>query len=92
MEIFTIDNRQLKFSITNDDNQLLVILNNKCFPRDDSYYLTFSMNYARKYVTSLKDYVNGWNIYNVDKEFKRQGVDIVNIYIKIATIIDNFRY
>ena len=85
VEINLKDNRYFLFKIKNSDNYIkfLNILNTFALPNlRNSYYKNA---YSRFNNLKVQFNINGWDIYNFDEEFKRQGVDFKYTF----EIIDN---
>ena len=91
VEINLKDNRYFLFKFPNNNNynEFIEILSLFAFPDNSDAF--FKNAYTRYNILKKKKFdINGWEIYNFDKEFKRQKVDFKNIY----NIVDNsdFRF
>jgi hypothetical protein len=79
LDIWTKDNRQLNFSIINEDFKFYCLLNKFSFPSEESLFSRFALKYCidHKKMDQGQDF-NGWNVFNLEKELERMGVDFKN--------------
>jgi len=77
IEITTKDNRNFKFCLLDsNENKILNILQSHCFPQDQYTYGDFAREYKKK-ISKNNIYREGWNIFDIKKEFKRQNIDFL---------------
>jgi hypothetical protein len=60
----------MKINIPFDEFRLYIALNEICFPKNLSAYSILALSY-----NNTSKGLNGWMIYNIEKEFQRQGLD-----------------
>ena len=86
VEINLKDNRYFLFKFNNNFKQFITILNTFAEPEQNISF--FKNAFYRFNHLGKKFDINGWEIYNFDKEFKRQNVDFKYTY----DIIDNSNF
>ena len=92
---FTIsvrDGRKLKFYIAQKNDDIFTELNNRALPKKFNIFEfpeQLNNNYKEKYKN-----LNGWNIYDLKKEFMRQGLilDDDKCPLRISEINKDFKY
>jgi hypothetical protein len=72
ISITTKDNRELKFTVLNREVKLFLSLYKLVKPISVDLYWAYSLKY-HKY-QSCKKNKNGWEIFDIKKEFERQNV------------------
>ena len=78
VEINLKDERYFFFKLKNNFKQFIDILDSFATPtQTNSFYKNAFLRYKE---IKKKFEVDGWKIYNFDKEFKRQGIDFKNTY------------
>ena len=75
IEIITKDNRNMKFFTESNKPYFYDKLNQRAFPKkSNKEFYIFAEEYAKSdKFSNIK--INGWNIYDVEEEFKRQNLD-----------------
>lgn len=80
IDLLLKDSRTVRFSIWAKENlKFFGDLNELVFPRDPTDLFLFSFDYL-KYTFGREEFINGWEIYDARKEFKRQGLEESNKY------------
>ena len=70
MEISTKDNRNLRFNVFNEEKTLYNHLHKLSNPKEFTDFLKYTMRYRESHPVNN----DGWRIYKMKNEFKRQGV------------------
>lgn len=80
IDLILKDSRTIRFFIWTKENlKFFGDLNELVFPRDPTELFLFSFDYL-KYTFGREEFINGWEIYDARKEFKRQGLEEENKY------------
>jgi len=77
LDIYTKDNRNLKLSFQSKKIEIYKNLNEKTFPKESYEYSRFSKEFYKKNRYDYK--INGWKLYDAEKEYKRQGVNFEDV-------------
>ncbi len=95
LDIATKDSRSYKFVVSSDQLKFYANLNNLVFPKDPSLHYSFAYRYREglKNDFDLNNVVDGWEIYNPDKEYARQGINFFdeNYSLKMTNLNQNFK-
>jgi len=73
IDIYTKDNRIIKFSYKQSEGEIYKNLSQRCFPNTCDY-----SKYAEEFCNENISEYNGWKEYDAKKEFERQGVKVNN--------------
>lgn len=77
IDIYSKDGRIIKLKIPekqyNESSTLLSYLNVYAFPEKKQQFFAFEFG---KYNRELEEKYQGWKIYDIEKEFRRQGIDL----------------
>ncbi len=73
MDIITKDNRNIKLIIFSDELNLFYIIEKLCFPTEIRQFSLFTKKFY-SYCKLLIE-IDGWTLFDIDKEFVRQKVD-----------------
>lgn len=71
MEIHTKDNRNFRLNVFNEEKTFYNHLHKLIAPKDFSDFLKYAMRYRETHPVNN----DGWRIYKMREEFKRQGVN-----------------
>jgi hypothetical protein len=72
--IITKDNREFKFTIINKEMKLFLTLYKLVKPISVDLYWIYAVKYNKCYTSKKNKISNGWEIFDIQKEFERQGV------------------
>jgi hypothetical protein len=95
LDILTKDSRTYKFVVSSDQLKFYANLNNFVFPKDSIMHYSFAYRYREglKNEFEQNNLVDGWEIYNPDKEYARQGINFLdeNYSLKMTNLNENFK-
>jgi hypothetical protein len=74
LEVFTKDNRQIRLVMANENKKLFGLLANSVNSKDINSYFQMAYKYREYHPVNY----DGWAVYDLIKEFQRQGVDFNN--------------
>ena len=85
------DTRIYKFYIWNKESfEFFVDLNEHVFPNDSTKLLKFTFDYF-DYAKNQPNYTNGWQIYDIQKEYERQGITENNNHgLRLSRVNTNY--
>lgn len=92
IDIVLKDTRVIRFVIHNKNNvKFYGDLTEAVFPKDPKLLFDFSFEYL-KYLFSIENFISGWELYDIEKEFNRQGIlkEDANLQIRYTNINEKF--
>ena len=92
IEMVLKDSRNLRFIIYNKNNvKFYGDLTEAIFPKDPKQLFTYSFDYLR-YLFHFRNFYNGWDVYDIEKEYQRQGInkEDQSLQIRYTYINENF--
>lgn len=89
IDLILKDYRSFSFKLTAEDYlKFNEIIQEFGKPSDNSKYFRFAHYYYNIYTKKRKEYIDGWTIYNPEKEYEKQELDFNDEF----RIIDNSKY